>query len=821
MSRADAETTGGRIDFDTQIIPVLTRFGCNSGACHGAAAGRGGFQLSLFGSRPSDDFEAITEHLEGRRVNLVAPEQSLLVLKATGQLDHGGDVRFDEDSPAADRLLAWIQQGADRNPNAEIPIARVEMTATVANNATDAGTDSVAGTSSLVHTNPAAMDSSSIPVVRPLARGRIQVWIETPVNESNSEPASHSVVTEESVTNPVTIQRSPQNMIRKDVTEWAVLTADDPQTVMVEADGRYTVLQPGQHIVMARYLGQVLPVILMVPADSTDLQQGGSNDVVSTDVGDIGAVQMQSDGSAPATSTAVTADLSADRLTDIDHFIDLRISTLNLKPDSQTDDAAFLRRLTLDIAGRLPTVEEQLQFIQNDQPDKRIRQIDQLLSSPDFVSYWTFRLGQMLRLGQSRNEVATSAFHAWIASHLRAGKGMDLLIRELMLAQGPVNSNGATYFYHVVGDARQQAEFFSEALLGVRLRCANCHDHPFDRWTQDDYHGLAAIFARVQREGEIQYTDRGFVVHPGTGLAAMPRIPGQRFLKADDDGRTALLAWMLDDGENRFAKAFVNRVWASLMGRGLVDPIDDLRLTNPSTHPELWQTMSRQFRNSGYDLQWLVRRICQSQAYGRRCSNATELQTVFYASRSARRMAPHVLLDAIHDVVQSQSTSNTTPRVQGTTTVTPDSDTEQQKDQTINMVGRERATAMSNPLSASASLDALGRCEGQKSCEETLTGSGSSDLALPLSLHLTNGVLLNELLPEFARRLTHTFGPDETQQLITSVYQRALCRLPSSHERQFWRQQLSKVPQESSEFLQVVEDFVWAVLTSDEFLTIR
>ena len=807
FSRADAEVGGDLIDFDTQIVPVLTKFGCNSGACHGAAAGRGGFSLSLFGSRPADDFEAITEHLEGRRVNLVAPQQSLLVLKATGQLDHGGDVRFDEDSPAADRLLGWIQQGASRNPNAEIPVAKVEITMT--------GTGT--GTGTVVDADADSMDLQSIPAVQPIAQGRIQVWIAAPVKESNSKLAGHSATAEESATDHVAIRHSAQDFIRQDVTEWAVLTADDPQSVWVESSGQFTVLHPGQHIVMARYLNQVLPVTLMVPVNAGDPQGGSSANAVSAGVGAAGVQQSEPSASGSETQqlpgqdrTSSTAGLSADLPNDIDHFIDLRLSQLNLTPAAPATDAAFLRRLTLDIAGRLPTAKEQQQFIENKQPDKRISQIDRLLSSPDFVSFWTFRLGQMLRLGQSREEVATSAFHAWIASHLRAGKGMDLLVRELILAQGSINSDGATYFYHVAENAREQAEFFSEALLGVRLRCANCHDHPFDRWTQDDYHGLAAIFARVQRGAEIRYTERGFVVHPGTGLTAVPRIPGQSFLNAEDDGRKALLAWMLDDGENRFAKAFVNRVWASLMGRGLVDPIDDLRVTNPSTHPELWLTLSQQFKESGYDLQWLVRRICQSRAYGRHCSKGSKLQTAFYASRSPGKMAPHVLLDAVYDVVQSAAIPDD-----------GEGAADQKQIRITKTVARQKAIAMSNPLAASAELDALGRCSTAKPCNESLAGSGVSDLTLPLSLHLTNGALLNSLLPEFARQLTNTHGTEDPGQLVVRVYRTALCRSPSSHELQFWRQQLSASAEERSEFLQVVEDFAWAVLTSDEFMTIR
>jgi hypothetical protein len=686
------------IDFDTDVVPLLTKHGCNAGACHGAAAGRGGLRLSLFGGNPAFDYRSLVLELEGRRVNLAHPDRSLMLLKATETLSHGGNTRFDDGDPADLLLEAWIAAGAPRSQARRL----------------------------------VSFDVSP-------ARQVVEA-LETPVSLRG--------------------RAAFDDGSSRDVTSWTVFTAEDPSAVEIDPRTGTAVLhRRGRHVVIARYLDRVVPLVLIVPLSETpvDLSHAPRHNVID------------------------------------DHVLDL-LATLRIPPSPQADDAAFLRRATLDLTGRLPNAERVREFSAQTQPDKRARLIDELLASDEFTEYWTWKFATLLRLRpQGGGETAgLLAYHRWLREGLAASVPYDRLVRDLLTAEGDSHVVGPANFYRTVAGPREQAEFASELFLGSRIRCANCHNHPLDRWTQDDYHGLAAIFARVERGQVVKRNTRGEVIHPGTGEAALPRIPGEDFVDVEADGRALLAEWLTSPDNADFARAIVNRLWKSLLGRGLVEPADDLRDTNPATHPELLDVLAHDFVEHGYDLRHTLRLIATSAAYARSAvpTDANRADDRYYSHSLVRPLEPEVLADALSDVL-------------GTSTRYGDSP-----------LGA-RAISLIDPGATSDALDILGRCSRAESCETSAAATGG----LPRTLHLFNGPLLNDRIAAQDGRLTRLLDSGRTpHEILDDFYVAALGRLPSADETELWTQELASASN-ATESRQILEDFLWALCTSREFVT--
>jgi hypothetical protein len=546
-----------------------------------------------------------------------------------------------------------------------------------------------------------------------------------------------------------------------DVTRWTVFTPEDSSAVSVDAkSGEATVLRRGRHVLVARYLGEVTPIEIFVPLSD------------------------QPTGPEPSESAGM-----------IDRQVIELLSTLRLPLSPSVDDATFLRRVTLDLTGRLPTPEATRHFLSDERSDRRERLVDQLLESDGFNEYWTLRLAQLLRLkSQDADDLGATTYHRWLRDQLERHVGYDSLARDVLTAQGDTHEIGPANFYRTVGGPREQAELTSEVFMGQRLRCANCHNHPLDRWTQDDYHGMAAIFATVRSGRNVSLDDRGFVVHPKTGENAVPRIPGERFLDADDrpnaDLREDFATWLTDGDNPYFAKAIVNRLWQAMMGRGLVEPADDLRATNPATHPQLLDQLADDFVESGYDLRSTLRLIARSDAYARSADavKGNENDDRFYSRFLRKPLPPEVLADAISDVLELPEAYGDLPL--GT-----------------------RAVALVDPKTESRSLDILGRCSREDTCESS-PGSGAGGLTL--KLHLFNGDLLNQRIAAPQSRLSRLLRERKSPlQIINEFYLVALQRHPSEAESAFWKEQV----RDHSGSREVLEDFVWSLLTCNEFTT--
>lgn len=688
----DSDTNVSSVEFVNDIVPILTRYGCNSGACHGAAIGRGGFSLSLFGSGPGRDFDAIARQLESRRINVSRPESSLLLRKATETVGHEGGERFSDDSQPYDTLVRWIRQGA--------------------------------------------------PLIA--KRHLKSVTIEPPAIERD-DPAPG---------NRVRVLATFDDGTQRDVTRLAVLNSDDQDSVEVTPDNMLNIHRRGSHHVIIRFLDRVVPLRIDVPLGP----------------------------STPNSSVAANHNL-------IDPHINDRLKTLRIPPSPQTADREFIRRVTLDLSGGLPTPAETSSFLADPSPSKRDELIDTLIQSDAFASFWAFRWAESFQVDSKRLQPeGAAAYHDWIRRQIAADTPFDQMASEMLTAVGDGFESGPVNFSRVSGGPDALAESMSSVLMGVRLRCANCHDHPLDHWKQDDYHGLAAIFAKLQRGRVVAVAQRGEVTHPVTGMPAVPKLPGGRYLEADEDGREVLAEWLTAADNDTLATSVVNRVWAMLMSRGIIHPVDDIRSTNQPTHPQLLASLVKHFRQHEFRIKPLVRLICRSAAYQRSATNipGNASDDRFYSHWLKRPLHAEVIGDMLGDVTGVPLL----PTAGGADPL--------------------RLIAMSDNRTPSIALDLLGRCDRSTEC-----AAATGEPALATTLHLLNGDLLNARIGDTAGTLHRLLNSEITDEAIfDELYRRLYNRPPRANEREYWADTVPTTGRANW-----FEDAFWTLLTSDEFLT--
>ena len=473
------------------------------------------------------------------------------------------------------------------------------------------------------------------------------------------------------------------------------------------------------------------------------------------------------------------------------NYIDLEVNrmlnTLRIPVSQQSSDSEFHRRVRLDLTGRLPTQQQVERFLADPKVDKRRQLIDSLLASREFTEFWTFRFAQLLRIRpQPQDAIGARTFHKWLKQQIQDATPWNQLAHELLTAQGDSHEFGPPNFYRLQQGAREQAEYVSEVLLGVQLRCANCHNHPLDRWTQDDYHGLAAVFAKVRSGKIVTYYERGEVTHPRTGEAAIPRIPGVRFLSANGDRRQELSTWMTSRDNPYFARATVNRLWHWMFGRGIVMPVDDFRDTNPPTHPALLQRLASDLIQHDFDIRHLLRVICNSRAYQRSSQsnphNAND--RTFYSHAHLRPLTAEVLADAIADATNISDSFADQPS--GT-----------------------RAISLFDSRTPSTTLDVLDRCTREDSCE-TPAFPGLSQ-----SLQLISSPVINSKITNPNSRLQKMIKSKAANDVvIATLYLTTLSRRPTPQELTFWTAKLAHQDRPDT-----IEDLAWSLLTCREFST--
>lgn len=708
----------GELHFVNDIVPILTKAGCNAGVCHAKAGnGQNGFQLSLLGFEPAEDYESLVKQGRGRRVFPASPEQSLLLLKATNKSPHVGGVRLTEDSQAYQTLLQWVRQGAPWGSEAAPELAAIE----------------VQPPSGVVERG-----------------GQHQLKIVAQFTDGSS----------------------------RDVTEIALFESNDPAMAEVDESGLIKVSDiPGKAAVMVRYQGSVTvfnaTIPLGVPIESLPPENNF-----------------------------------------IDSFVFANLKSIGIPPSPVCDDATFLRRVSFDIAGRLPTAEEASVFLSDTSADKRDRVIDDLLRSPEhadfFANKWTALLKN--RRDDASDITSNFAFHAWVRDSLLANKPYDHLVRELLAATGTVIANPPVAWYKRVKEPVTQLEDVAQLFLGVRMQCAQCHHHPFERWSQDDYYSLAAFFTQIGRKptstrGEdMIFHKRGIAgaTNIKTGKVLKPAALGDAVgdIKPDEDPRLKLADWMSAPGNPFFAKSLVNRYWKHFFRRGLIEPEDDIRDTNPPTNPELLAALEDHFVSSGYDLKSLIREITRSSAY-----QLSEMPNEYnladqqnYSRYYPRRLQAEVLLDAVDDLTGSRTDF-------------------------ANLPPGTRAIALPDNSynNASPFLKVFGRPDNASVCECERTQSSS----LAQSLHLINAGDVKAKLGKAGGRADLLAKSElEPQKKIEELYLAAFSRLPRSDELAVSLDFLNESrvdaagnavdPKKAA--TENMQDLIWALINTKEFL---
>ena len=707
-----------KISFVNDVIPVITRAGCNMGSCHAkAGGGQNGFQLSLLGFEPLEDLESIVMGSRGRRLLATNPEASLLLMKASGQMPHRGGIRLPKKSQGYEIIKTWITQGALMDTSADVKFVAMEL----------------------------------IPKKGVLQRGQEQ---QLKAMAHYSDGTIH------------------------DVTVRALFESNDKAMAEVTENGLVKVLDiPGKVSVMVRYQGNVGVYNAAIPLG------------------------------APVENLPPEKNF-------VDRAVFLNLKELGIPPSKICDDATFLRRVTLDIGGRLPTDDEAKNFFANTGANKRNQVIEDLLKSPDYADYFSSKWTAVLknRRDDASDIVSNFAFNAWVRDSLLANKPYDQFVRELLGATGKVIGNPPVAWYKRVKDPKEQIEDVAQLFLGVRMQCAQCHHHPFERWSQDDYYSLAAFFSQVGRKpsdtrGEdLIFHKRGLAVATNikSGVALKPMALGDQVaaIEADQDPRLRLADWMKSPQNPFFAKALVNRYWKHFFQRGLIEPEDDIRDSNPPSNPELLAALEKHFIQSGFDLKDLVRVITRSNTYQLVSTpnkyNSGDRQN--YSRYYPRRLSAEVLLDSIDQIAGTHTDFANLPA--GTRAVAlPD-----------NSYNR------SSPF-----LRVFGRPEGESVCECERVQSSS----LAQSLHLINAADIRSKLshPEGrAEKLAKEKLPLEDK--INAVYLAAFSRLPSSVELKVALDYLN-APVVNSAGQSVdaqkaarenLQDLVWALINTKEFL---
>ncbi|MCE9534410.1 MAG: DUF1549 and DUF1553 domain-containing protein [Planctomycetes bacterium] len=704
------------VSFVNDVVPILTKAGCNAGVCHAkAGGGQNGFQLSLLGFEPVEDFEHIVLEGRGRRVSFGNPEQSLLLLKASGQLPHGGGLRLPKASPGYATIREWLRQGVPMDGAASPKLVVLEI-----------------------------------------------------------EPKKGSLQRQASQQLRATARYS--DGIVRDVTNMALFESNDKAMADVSEAGLVKVFDlPGKVSVMVRYQGRVAVFSAAIP--------------LGEPVGTLPPVKNFVD-------TAVFANLKE----------------LGIPPSPVCDDATFLRRVTLDIAGRLPTEEEAKAFLANKGADKRNQWIDELLRSPDYADFFAGKWASVLknRRDDTGDIVSNFAFHAWVRDSMLANKPYDQFVRELLGATGIVIDNPPVAWYKRVKEPKDQIEDVAQLFLGVRMQCAQCHHHPFERWSQDDYYTLTAFFSQVGRKpsgtrGEdLIFHKRGMATATNikTRVVLKPAAFGDQLpeIAPDEDPRLRLANWMKSPKNPFFAKVLVNRYWKHFFQRGLIEPEDDIRDSNPPSNPELLAALEKHFIESRFDLKELVRTITRSIAYQLSATpnrhNLSDRQN--YSRYYPRRLPAEVLLDSIDQLAGTQTDFANLPS--GTRAVAlPD-----------NSYNR-----------SSAFLRVFGRPEGASVCECERVQSSN----LAQSLHFLNASdIRGKTAHANGRAARLAKDPRPAEAKIKELYLVAFAREPRTDELKAALNYLTetqvtgqKVDSQKAAH-ENFQDLLWALMNTKEFL---
>jgi hypothetical protein len=701
--------------FRNDVIPVMTKVGCNQGACHGALSGKNGFKLTLRGYDPDLDYDALTRQSVGRRIDPEEPARSLMLLKPTMAVPHGGGRRFDTNSLEYKILSGWIAQGMPRPHEDDLQVTSLEV----------------------------------LPAASRLAAGAEQQLV---VRAKYSDGQT------------------------RDITRWVKFSTSDEGVASVDDLGHVKMNGNGEAAITLWYSSRVLYARVSVPypnkVDAAAYERFPRHNYIDDPVLD-------------------------------------KLKTLNIAPSPLAGDSTFIRRAYIDAAGILPTAEEVEDFLADKSPDKRQKLIDSLLGRDEFVDYWAYKWSDLLLVSSRKlRSNAMWSFYYWIRDSVKTDKPWDEFAREIFTAAGNTRQNGALNYYVIHKDPIDIAENATQAFMGQNVKCARCHNHPLEKWTQKQYYQFANLFSRIgEKNGEesgdavIFAKASGNINHPRLlkPLAPTPLDGVSIPLDSPEDRRVPFAKWLTSKDNVYFQRAIVNRIWGNFMGRGIVDPVDDVRATNPASNEELFNALCKDFVDHGFDVKHLIRAIMNSAAYQLSAeANATnQNDNKYYSKYIVKRLPAEVMLDAMSQVTGVATQFGGYP------------------------VGT-RALQLPDTQVKSEFLASFGR-PPRLVCD---AGERSSAPSVAQALHVINGDTLNRKLmaadayPALAIKL----GLSDSK-ILDHLFLSAYSRYPTDAEKPPMLATLRKAravtgsPEVQREARrQALEDMMWAMLTSKEFL---
>jgi hypothetical protein len=714
---AQALDTDLPINFTNQIVPVFTKLGCNSGGCHGKSGGQNGFALSLLGFVPELDFQTLVKENRGRRLLPGAPDSSLLLLKATGQMAHAGGKRMEVGSDEYKLVRRWIASG------------------------TPLGSDK----------DPVVVKISVSPEHRVLTRNNRQQF------------AVYAHYSDGSV---------------QDVTQRAHYESNEGEVAIVDGAALVRTLDlSGEAAVMARYQAQVAVFRATVPL----------------------GVKIP--------------DYKFDAKTVVDRFTVKKWQELGIVPSELCSDEQFIRRVFLDITGTLPKPEQVTKFLADPSPTKREKLVEDLLETPEYSYLFANKWADVLRVkrrGEPGRAAGTFAFHGWIREAIARDKPYDQFVREILAASGDETVAPPTVWYKELQNPEQFVDDVAQVFLGQRLACAQCHHHPYEKWSQDDYYGLAAFFARIGRKNvpiaggaanqqalhQVIFTKpNGTVNNKRTQQPAkiQPLAGTPMDVSPEDDPRQKLVDWMASPTNPFFARAVANRYWAHFFGRGIVDPLDDMRVTNPPSNPELLDALAKELVDSKYSLKHLIKVICKSRTYQLSANpndyNKHDKQT--YARFYPRRMSAEVLYDAVSQVTNTPAQFGGLPS---------------------DKHAPNRAIMLPDEAFASYFLDVFGRPQRISACECERV----SEANLAQALHLLNSQEIQDKLARAGARADLLVkDPRPDAEKVEEMFLWAFARRPTTEHLQV---ALDHINRHAMNKKLAYENILWALLNTKEFV---
>jgi hypothetical protein len=698
------------VSFAYHTLPVLAKAGCSGGACHGSPNGKAGFRLSLFGFEPAMDRQSLMRDLRSRRVNMVEPEQSLLLRKPTMEIPHAGGRRLRKGDGLYELLRDWIGEGCHAVPE-DVSCTGIEVSPKV----------------SRVLRFPA--HTQQFRVVANFSDGS-----------------------------------------KRDVTHLSQFSLSNVNVADVTREGFVTGSGRGETAVIIRYLEFIRTPLLTFVRDVDGLEWN-----------------------------------NLPQLTYVDRHIDAKLKQLQYLPSGPCSDEVFVRRIYLDVCGMLPTPENTLAFLNDARPDKRKHLIDELLARPEFAKYQAQKWGDLLRV--SRKQIGLKAvfkYSRWLEGSVGSGMPYDEFARQLITASGSSVENPAANYYRTAGDTLDAMETTAQLFLGTRIQCAKCHNHPFERWTQSDYYGLAAFFNRLERrktqdadEVIMRIAPAGEVKHPSDGRVMQPAVPVGSIEGTHRDRRQAFARWLTSKDNPYFARVEVNRIWATLLGRGIVEPFDDFRDSNPASNAPLLDTLAEDFVKHDFNREHIFRVILNSRTYqaASQPNDFNRTDSRYFSRYIPRRLTAEQLVDALGDVTGSpENFEFVPPGTRATWMPAPD------------LRPHDRAR-----LGDIEFLKVFGQPERQSVCE----CDRGDDTSLGQALELLNGGFLHRKLENTSNRF-HTALKEGTlpEQIVTDLYLRALSRMPAESELQASLAYIASGENKSA----ALEDVCWAIINKDEFL---